>query len=53
MDQEFRRFVLKGTPAQQADLKKLIRLKGLTREDITLILHTIAFRNQDSDTLAK
>lgn len=50
MESEFRRFIIKGTPEQQKALEMLIQTKGLTREDVTLILQTVAFRGQDFDT---
>jgi hypothetical protein len=50
---EFRRFVLKGTNDQQENLKKLISEKELSREDLILILHTMAFRDPSYDTLSK
>lgn len=53
MEPQYRRFVIKGTKAQQRDLEKLIEKKHLSREDLILILHTIAFRNPCFDTLMK
>lgn len=53
MEPQYRRFVIKGTKAQQKDLEKLIEKKHLSREDLILILHTIAFRDPGFDTLVK
>ncbi len=46
---EFRRFVISGNPNQREALEELIQTKGLTREDVILILQTVAFRGQDFD----
>lgn len=41
MEHEWRRFVLIGTKRGEEKLKDLISRKGLSREDLKLILRTI------------
>ena len=53
MQTEYRRFVIIGTAEQQKALETLIEIRGLSREDLILILHTLALRNPSFDTLAK
>lgn len=53
MEPQYRRFVIKGTDAQEKELEKLIEKKHLSREDLILILHTMAFRDPCFDTLAQ
>jgi hypothetical protein len=53
MQSEYRRFVITGSPEQQKALEELVSTKKLSREDITLILHTMAFRDPSFDTLSK
>lgn len=53
MESEYRRFILKGTPEQQMAAEKLIEAKNLTRDDLILILHTMAFRDPSFDTLVQ
>ena len=53
MQSEYRRFTITGSPEQQKALKELISTKELSREDITLILHTMSFLDPSFDTLPK
>jgi hypothetical protein len=53
MKPEYRRFILKGTRRQQKALMNLIKSKNLSRKELILILHTIAFRHPSSDTLMR
>lgn len=53
MEHEFRRFKISGTEEQRVALLKLLDEKQLTRDDLTLILHTMAFRDPCYDTLSQ
>lgn len=50
---EYRRFKIIGTTEQKQQLEELLQMKKLSRDDLTLILHTMVFRDPHFDTLAQ
>ena len=48
---EYKRFRLRGAKEQKQAVEKLITEKHLSRDDLALILHTLAFRDPHFDIL--